>query len=266
MHQLKARFEPDDAVNFFGSDTATIFEVEKGYPTLMHWRMKSDEMVYGTKLDKGLHLTAVSDLHDYCEYHYDPPEGTRLPVGSHHLQCTIEVIGKDGPNYHTLTVSKVVHVKPMTPSLIFDQPEPIVYGTPLTNMQLSARLDLQGLFAEDVEVLGDYLYPSSTPIESNAKVGYVYNPKAGTVLGAGEHKISVYFQPPPESVNIGRSKKVSLKIKVERYSAELKWDQIKTIPYGTFLEKGKQLNAYITSNNPLHKRVVLLTDPKKARY
>lgn len=74
--------------------------------------------------------------------------------------------------------------------------------------------------------------------------GYVYTPKPGTLLPAGTHTIHCYFEPPDESVNIGKSARVSTTVTVRRSVPKITWKAPASLKYGMPLTE-TELNACI---------------------
>jgi len=81
---------------------------------------------------------------------------------------TLEAMA-EAAGYSPSAVAKAVYTIQTKPSITWTAPESIVYGTPLGSTQLDATASVGG--------------------------SYVYTPKAGSVLGAGTHKLSVVFTP-----------------------------------------------------------------------
>ncbi|MCX7985838.1 MAG: discoidin domain-containing protein [Bacteroidales bacterium] len=105
-----------------------------------------------------------------------------------------------------------------TPDILWNNPLPITYGTPLSSLQLNATTNVSG--------------------------SMVYYPSAGTVLSAGVHTLYVRFYP---SDPLSYTQVVdSVTLIVKKFDPSVQWEKPDTIVYGTKLGD-KQLNAYITN-------------------
>lgn len=98
---------------------------------------------------------------------YDPPAGTRLAPGIRTL--TALLVPTDTQRYGARQVTITLDVVAAVPVLTWAPPAPIVAGTPLTTLQLSATANVPGQF--------------------------VYTPPLGTVLPAGTSMLKVTFLP-----------------------------------------------------------------------
>ena len=105
-----------------------------------------------------------------------------------------------------------------TPVINWPTPSPIVYGTPLGAAQLNASSNIAGTFT--------------------------YNPPAGTVLGAGNHVLSVTFTPTDHNYSAVTSQ---VTLVVTKATPIVSWARPAPITYGTPLSS-TQLNA--TANVP----------------
>lgn len=79
---------------------------------------------------------------------------------------------------------------------------------------------------------------------ANLQRGYVYTPRPGTLLPAGTHTIHCYFEPPDESVNIGKSDRISTTVTVKRSVPKITWKAPGSLKYGMPLTE-TELNASI---------------------
>ncbi len=78
-------------------------------------------------------------------------------------------------------------------AIIWPDPTSIVYGTPLTNQQLSATTDPSVAFTSQSH---RGVVPTNRPTINFAMAGsYAYSPAVDTVLNAGTHELSVTFSP-----------------------------------------------------------------------
>ena len=106
-------------------------------------------------------------------------------------------------------------VEKATPQITWAAPAAIVYGTPLSNVQLNATV---------------------TPTLGGK---FVYSPSSGAVLGAGTHTLSVTFMHSDENYNNGTG---SVVIEVTKATPMIAWGDPAPITYGTALG-ATQLNA-----------------------
>ena len=177
------------------------------HPTLS-WATPAP-IIYGTPLGTA-QLNATADVAG--TFAYAPPAGTLLDSGVHTLSVTFT---PSAPGYDSATASVTLTVAKATPNIVWPQPAPIVYGTPLGAAQLNAAASVAGTLA--------------------------YAPPAGTVLGAGAGQtLSVHFTP-ADARNYEESTAATT-IDVARAKPILSWPQPASIVYGTPLGAA-QLNA-----------------------
>jgi hypothetical protein len=98
---------------------------------------------------------------------YSPAAGTALASGSHILSVTFTPT--DLTDYTTAMATVSIAVGAITPTITWNAPAPITYGSPLSATQLNATASVPGTF--------------------------VYSPPTGTILGAGNRPLSVTFNP-----------------------------------------------------------------------
>ncbi len=115
----------------------------------------------------GKELNAIFSVPGTCVY--TPALGTVLPEGTHTLSVTCTPT--DGVNYEPLTTTVTIQVKPAKKkaSIIWFNPQPITYPTPLSPTQLNAKPSVPGTLD--------------------------YTPPAGTVLDPGTHILNVKLKP-----------------------------------------------------------------------
>jgi len=101
-----------------------------------------------------------------------------------------------------------------TPTITWRNPADIIYGTALNSTQLNASASVPGTF--------------------------VYNPPAGTVLGAGTRILHVDFTPTDTANYYNESKDVTLN--VQKSTPTISWTAPSPITYGTALS-GIQLST-----------------------
>lgn len=122
-------------------------------------------IVYGVSLS-AIQLNASGNVPG--AYVYNPPTGTTLTAGGGQ-SLSVSFFPTDSATYNTVTATVLIDVAKATPSLAWPQPDPITFGTPLTETQLSATPNTPGTFT--------------------------FDPPAGAVLNAGDQPLSARFQP-----------------------------------------------------------------------
>ncbi|HWR54031.1 MAG TPA: hypothetical protein VN428_23175 [Bryobacteraceae bacterium] len=143
------------------------------------------------------------------------------------ITVTVNVATDAGtPLMHTVTVAALSDVNPanntatdltvvlVVPSLTWDTPAPITYGTALSATQLNASAAVPGAFA--------------------------YSPGLNTVLPAGPHTLNVTFT--PDDPNTFAPVTASVNLTVSKATSVIGWTDPAPIPYGTVLS-ATQLNA-----------------------
>ena len=161
-HTLTVTFTPSDSKNFSVAKAAVSISVEKLQPSI-EW-ITPDKIPCGGALG-GKQLNATASVPG--KFTYSPGAGEILEPGEHTL--TAFFTPTDAAHYDAAQVSVKVIVKKAPPRVTWAEPDPIVYGTPLSTAQLNASATVEGSF--------------------------VYNPGLGAVLSVGEHTPSVTFRP-----------------------------------------------------------------------
>jgi hypothetical protein len=115
-------------------------------------------------------------------------------------------------------------VYPSTPTIIWDNPTDIVYGTSLSSIQLNAK-------ASDSV--------SGVPVPGT----FVYTPQSGTVLGEGLNILNTIFTP-TDTTNYATATK-SVLINVKKATPTITWGKPAAIVYGTPLSS-TQLDATVS--------------------
>jgi len=133
-----------------------------------------------------------------------------LAIGAHAV--TASFAGDSA--YAAGSASTVVQISPLPPQIVWDNPAPIVYGTPLSDAQLNATADVAGTFT--------------------------YSPPAGTVLPAGDQTLTATFTP-SDPAN-GGAVTLSVTLTVNKAATSLTWPAPAAIVFGTPLSAA-QLNA-----------------------
>jgi MinD-like ATPase involved in chromosome partitioning or flagellar assembly len=143
---------------------------------------------------------------------YTPSVGEVLPVGVHTL--SVDFTPEDKAQYTTAQATVLLTVTKATPSVMWPEPAPIVYGAPLSAVHLNAVASVPGSF--------------------------IYTPAAGEVLAAGLQTLSVVFTPADAA---GYSMvEATAPLAVTKAASAIAWRKPAPIVYGTVLGKA-QLNA-----------------------
>ena len=161
LQTLSVVFTPDDTT-VYAAVTSTVSLTVTPRATVMNWPSPS-AISYGTALGSA-QLNARANTSGV--FVYTPPAGTVLEVGTYTLEATFLPATTD---YTSVTGAVQLTVTTATPVIEWRPPAAIVFGTPLTGMQLNARASVGGTFT--------------------------YSPMAGAVLDAGSQTLSVTFMP-----------------------------------------------------------------------
>jgi hypothetical protein len=147
---------------------------------------------------------------------------TSLTAGTH----TVEVTYSGDSNYFSKQQQLSQVVNQVTPSLTWNTPNQITYGTALSNKQLNA---------------------SATGLHGTSLQGiFTYIPAAGSIPSAGIQTLSVTFTP-SDSLDY-KSVSMQVPLAVQKAMPILTWATPASIPYGTPLS-ATQLDAVATSIN-----------------
>ncbi len=208
-HTLTATFVPSDSANYENVSQSVSITVLKAIPTIT-WTDKG--IFYETPLGAA-QLNATANVAG--SFTYSPSAGTLFPVGTHSLNASF--IPTDTANYENANAAITLTVFKKTPDILWTAPANIIYGTPLSPIQLNANAGVPGT--------------------------YTYMPGLGTILPAGTHTLKVIFEPN----DLGNYNKVatSVPLTVQKATPTVTWITPGNIVYGTRLSAA-QLNA--TSN------------------
>ena len=132
-------------------------------PTI-YWNNPTN-ITYGTALNN-TQLDAYASVNG--NFIYTPSNGTVLSAGQQQI-LSINFTPTDTVNYTQTYATALINVTPATPSITWSNPADIVYGIPVSNVQLDANSSVNGTF--------------------------IYNPLLGTVLGEGYQTLHVNFTP-----------------------------------------------------------------------
>lgn len=235
-HQLSCRYMPRDTACFFSAEAAVWLKVDRGRPFLFNWNPQQ-EITYGLPLEEESHLNAVYDLEPHLvDVTYDPPAG-------HVFDCagvktlTVTITPKDKDNYDPLVAVRYISVVKTNPPLVWPQPAPIGFGTPLGPKQLCAGLNLSLL----------------TPLEQQELQGgtFAYKPPLGSFVKVGElNVLSVVFTPPASSVNFKESDALRVILKVMRAAPKISVNPVKAITYGERFDGPRLIKPSVGANLP----------------
>jgi hypothetical protein len=149
---------------------------------------------------------------------YSPGPGTVLSPGSHTLDVTFSP--SDTGNYVSVSGSVSLSVIPagqLSPTITWNPPSPIPYGTPLSSKQLDATSTIAGTF--------------------------LYSPPAGTTVPVGNSQLLVVFTP-ADSSRYATAISVAPLV-VTKAQPDLSWPTPSPVAAGTPLSSS-QLNASST--------------------
>jgi hypothetical protein len=148
---------------------------------------------------------------------YDPPAGTVLSFGDHQ---PLTVTAASNAYYPETTRTVYVNIRYAT-QVTWTNPSDIVYGTPLSSIQLNATASTGGTFT--------------------------YSPAANAILNAGSGQLlTVAFTPAVGGYSPATR---SVVINVLKATPSISWTPPASIGYGTPLST-TQLNAALTTNGP----------------
>ncbi len=206
-HSLWVTFTPAESNGNASQQASVSIVVAKATPVLS-WPTPA-RIIYGTALDD-TQLNASVSVPGRLDY--SPARGEVLPPGKHSLSVTFTPA--DGANYTTAKATVPLAVAKATCEVQWPAPDPITYGTKLSNLQLCAMASVQGSFE--------------------------YKPGAGAVLAAGEHKLSVVFTP-ADTVGYSPSQ-AAASVTVAKATPRIIWPTPDPIAYGVALS-ATQLNS-----------------------
>jgi hypothetical protein len=180
-YTLNVDFTPYDTANYSNASKAVGINVQKMTPTIT-WN-KPYDITYGTILSS-IQLNAVASAPGTLTY--NPPTGTILSTGPHSLHVDFKPY--DTANYSDVPKEVEIDVNKVIPTITWNKPDDITYGTALNSTQLNAVASVPGTLT--------------------------YNPPTGTILSTGPHSLHVDFTPYDTANYINRSKDVVLYIKI----------------------------------------------------
>ncbi len=211
---LQATFTPTDSATYAPSSIFTYINVGSVTPVIS-WAKPAD-ITYGTALSAAQENASANVPGSFV---YSQPIGTTLLAGPNQI-LTLTFTPTDTNAYATVTATVLINVLKATPVLTWPTPADIVFGTPLSGIQLDATSNVGGAIA--------------------------YTPPSGTTLASGQGwTLSATFTP-----SDGRdynSATITTKINVNPAAETINWPSPPDIVYGTALG-ATQLNA--TANVP----------------
>jgi len=143
---------------------------------------------------------------------YTPASGEILAAGTHTLKVVFTPA--DDAVCTTAEATVLLTVNKATPAVVWPAPAQVVYGTPLSAVQLNATASVPGVF--------------------------VYAPAAGKVLTAGTQTLSAAFTP-TDSTDYDAVHAI-VPLTVTKAASTITWPKPASIAYGTVLS-AMQLNA-----------------------
>jgi hypothetical protein len=206
-HTLSVVFHPTDSADCAAVQTAVTLTVTKAKPTLVMWPTPAS-IVQGTPLSAA-QLNATAPVPG--KFVYTPAAGEALSAGTHTLSVIFTPTDSNFPPAQaavSLTVSKA------TPTITWQAPAAISYGSALGAAQLNAKASVPGTFT--------------------------YTPGAGEVLSAGTHMLAATFAP-ADSANVATAQ-ATVQLTVSKATPTITWQAPAAITYGTPLS-ATQLNA-----------------------
>ena len=197
---LNVLFTPTDTANYTTASASVLINVTQATPTIT-WSNPAN-ITYGTPLDS-TQLDATSP--ESGTFAYNPDTGTVLSAGPNQtLSTTFTPTGNDAVNYTTAKDTVYINVTQANPTINWNNPANITYGTKLSNIQLNA----------------------TSPVAGN----FVYIPPVGTVLSAGQNQqLNTIFT--PTDITNYTTASASVFINVTQATPTITWNNPKNITY-----------------------------------
>jgi hypothetical protein len=216
---LKVTFTPNDGVNFAATTGTATITVTKATPTIA-WNTPG-AITYGTALSATqLNATATSTTGALPGiYTYTPAAGTILKAGANQT-LSVLFTPNDGADYNTATQTTTITVNKAAPTVTWNTPTAITYGTALSATQLNAAATGTGV-----------------PLPGT----YTYTPALGTILGAGSNQALAVVFTPTDTVDYNTANGTTI-MTVGKATPTITWASPSGITYGTALS-ATQLNA-----------------------
>jgi hypothetical protein len=204
---LSVTFTPTDATNYTTATKTVQIIVTQSAPVIT-WTPPA-AITYGTALSS-TQLNATASVPGALVY--TPAAGTVPSAGT--ITLSVTFTPTDTTDYTSVTKTVQLTVNPATSGITWNTPASIVYGTPLSSVQLDAT-------ASDPGTL-------------------VYTPAAGAILPVGTNILSVTFTPTDTTNHSSATQTVQLV--VTQAAPVITWANPAGITYGTALS-ATQLNA-----------------------
>ncbi len=201
---------------FYPGFTSGIFNINQAIPEII-WETPNPIITPGTPLSN-IQLNATTDV--VGTFEYTPGFGSILSPGLHTLSVNFSPV--DTTNYAYVSSNVQLIVDTGSPLINWVTPNNISYGTLLSNIQLNASCFANGSFT--------------------------YNYSNGEILPAGTYDLFANFSP-SDTVNFSPAS-ASVQLIVEKYNANILWDNPSSIVYETKLSNA-QLNAEVDSDGVL---------------
>jgi hypothetical protein len=206
-HTLSVVFSPTDVTDYAAVQAEVPLTVSKPKPTLLTWSAPSP-ISHGTALS-ATQLNATAPVPG--DFVYSPSAGEVLSAGTHSLSVTFTPADV---NFPVAQAAVSIVVTKAIPTISWQAPAGISYGTALGAAQLNAKASVSGTF--------------------------VYSPAAGEILAAGTHTLAATFTP-TESADIAPAQ-ASASLTIAKATPIITWPMPADISYGTALG-ADQLNA-----------------------
>jgi hypothetical protein len=160
-HTLSVSFNPTDE-NLSSSEASVSLVVSKATPTIK-WPAPHS-MPYGTPLNE-IQLNATASVPGILVY--SPPAGEVPQAGKRTL--SVDFVPEETSDYTDARAEVSIVVTKANPTIMWSNPAPISYGTPLTESEFNASASIPGTF--------------------------VFTPAKGTVLTPGMQTLEAIFAP-----------------------------------------------------------------------
>jgi len=212
-HTITSTFTPTDTTDYktaAATVTVTVNQVTPAITWATPVAITSGAALSATQLDATSTVAGT--------FSYSPAAGAVLTAGSHTI--TAAFAPTDTTDYTTATANVTLTVNSATqttPTITWNAPAAITYGTALNTTQLDATSTVAGTFS--------------------------YSPAAGTVLTAGSHTITAAFTPTDTTDYTTATANVTLT--VNQAAPAITWATPAAITYGTALS-ATQLDATST--------------------
>ena len=200
IHTLAVTFEPEDRENYGTAEVTVSIEVAKSVPYL-EWH-DPEPLECGTPLGAA-QLCAKASVPGSFEY--SPSDGETLAAGIYALSVIFQP--EDSTNYERAQTITMLEVVKATPAITWAKPEPITFGTLLSEAQLGATAPVPGSFE--------------------------YSHQPGEKFSAGTHTLSVKFSP-ADTVNYAVSE-ATIQLEVNKAIPTVNWKAPGPIEYGSEL-------------------------------